>query len=495
MGSGQEKRTISIKLNQINSKPTASVEKDSQNRMEDRQEVQPVHVDKRKGKSSQPKNVSKNSNERAKKESHNPIKVSKSEGSGSTKSTKKVEPLHPFSNDKQTKRMQPDSHKQSAKIGNQENNSPMNQTTVKNNVHPFPHIFPDPPKTKPSTEAGVGKSDYSIEINDPWQQINDTSEESTDTSEKEIIPEIPIPKKVISFEEVQEERKRLSQPFWDDGNRQQSPSLPYKRKKKKKGQFSFRDFPTITVMAILSAIIIGLSFGFVIKTIFTGDEAGVVQGDSVPANSQPTGVEAGAANNQMQWPQLTTEIVQAGAYSSVEKGGEVQSEMTSAGHPTSLIPSNDKFFLFIGLGPDRATAQSVGEYYKEAGVETYVKTYQVTGTTVPPTAETKAWFEEAIPLYQQLTSLSVAALSFEEALPASQLQGTEQALNQLYEQRDAAFSELPEEARTSALHVADGLKGALAALNTFNESKEPEAAKAAQQALLTTLEHYTNLIR
>ena len=52
----------------------------------------------------------------------------------------------------------------------------------------------------------------------------------------------------------------------------------------------------------------------------------------------------------MQWPQLTTEIVQAGAYSSVEKGGEVQSEMTSAGHPTSLIPSNDKFFLFIGLG-------------------------------------------------------------------------------------------------------------------------------------------------
>ena len=30
-----------------------------------------------------------------------------------------------------------------ADIGNQENNSPMNQTTVKNNVHPFPHIFPE----------------------------------------------------------------------------------------------------------------------------------------------------------------------------------------------------------------------------------------------------------------------------------------------------------------------------------------------------------------
>ena len=87
--------------------------------------------------------------------------------------------------------------------------------------------------------------------------------------------------------------------------------------------------------------------------------------------------------------------------------------MTSAGHPTSLIPSNDKFFLFIGLGPDRATAQSVGEYYKEAGVETYVKTYQVTGTTVPPTAETKAWFEEAIPLYAATEAKESSLVSFD----------------------------------------------------------------------------------
>ncbi|KGA97611.1 hypothetical protein AJ85_16390 [Alkalihalobacillus alcalophilus ATCC 27647 = CGMCC 1.3604] len=494
MGSEQEKRTISIKLNQPVKKVDLSskhvTNRQLQQQIEERQEVQPIKVDKKKDKIQKKNQLSEEIRPLEKRNAKEPFtKQPKTETVKSFAAPYKNDVVRPFLN-KQKKEMD-------------------NLDKSKRNMRPIPHIFPDtngdqlqdqekveevandkngkenPSQKSQKVDLSTGRASS---VNNSQTYQNEI--EQGTSSEMEL--EVPLPNdKVIDFGQLQEERKRNAAPFWDDGNREQGPSLPYKRKKKKKGNFSFQDFPVMTVMAILSAIIVGLSFGFVIKTIFTGEsDVSITQNGAVPVMSN-NGVDAGATNHQLQWPRLTAEVVQAGAFSTLEKGNEMNEQMLSNGFPSVLLADTESFYLFIGLAADRAEAQNVSAYFVGEGQETYVKTYQINGDSVPPSVESQAWFEEAIQLFQQLSTLSAAALTKEATISASQLDTSTNKMNALSEQRDVAFSNLPDEIKPYALEMADRLKEANAALASYNESQSGSDAIKVQQALLSVLNNYS----
>ncbi|WP_413379389.1 hypothetical protein [Alkalihalobacillus sp. 1P02AB] len=491
MGSEQEKRTISIKLNQPVKKVDLSskqvTNRQLQQQIEERQEVQPIKVEKKKEGKEKAQKKTQLSDEIRPLEKRNDkepfTEQYKTETVKSFPAQYKNDVIRPFPN-KQKKEM-------------------VNSDKPKENVRPLPHIFPEPNNAQLQNQEKTEKVAYDKKWKETASQQSQKVDSQTDHSQSyqnatemgassEMELEVPLPnQKVIDFGQLQEERKRNADPFWDDGNREQGPSLPYKRKKKKKGNFSFQDFPVMTVMAIFSAIIVGLSFGFVIKTIFTGEsDVSITQNGAVPVMSN-NGVDAGATNHQLQWPRLTAEVVQAGAFSTLEKGNEMNEQMLSNGFPAVLLADTESFYLFIGLAADRAEAQNVSAYFVGEGQETYVKTYQINGDSVPPSVESQAWFEEATQLFQQLSTLSAAALTKEAMISASQLDASTNKVNTLSEQRDAAFSDLPDEIKPYALEMADRLKEANTALVSYNESQSTSDAIKVQQALLSVLNNYS----
>ena len=330
------------------------------------------------------------------------------------------------------------------------------------------------------------KYSISVRLNGKEQRVREVADEIVAARECEDESMIPQPDNVIDFGKLQEERKRNGQPYWDDGNRERSPKLPFKRKKKPFSGVKKPRFPMMLIAALFSAVVVGLSLGFMVLTVFTGNQAGVVDGGETATGAIPTFSAEGGKS-----PVLSVEVVQGGAFSDAKKGAEIVTRLQEQGLAATLTKTTDPLYMFIGVGGDRAQASKISALYEGYGQETYLKSYRVDGQTLSGQAEeVTGWFVNALARYKELLQLSVDGLGEGAMITPERIKQLDQSMNSLQKERDQAFTKLPEQTQPHALAMGDALVDAADELGQYLKSSDEQALWKTQQALLDALVHY-----
>ncbi|WP_017726727.1 hypothetical protein [Halalkalibacterium ligniniphilum] len=306
---------------------------------------------------------------------------------------------------------------------------------------------------------------------------------------------LPKPDNLIEFSKHQEERKRNEQPFWDDGNREQSPKLPFKRKKKKKStdfSYSLKNVPVLFIVAVVSAIVVGVSFGFTMLTVFTGNEPDIVS--SAEATNIPHFEEK---NTRL--PHLTVEVVQGGAFSTLEKGQQVADSIKEKSLAAVLFSQTEPIYLFMGIAQDRANSKAIGQIYEQKGQETYLKSYTVSPATIQEQAvetTTSQWFTQMEEIYKRMIDLSV------DGITGSGAQVSRESVEEirlqtltLHEQETKAFERLHPSAQQHATALSEEMLNAGNHLAAYQQQGDEMYLLEAQQALLEVLAHYESFIQ
>ncbi|WP_332629265.1 hypothetical protein [Halalkalibacter flavus] len=322
----------------------------------------------------------------------------------------------------------------------------------------------------------------------------DVSEEivaARDNTAEDLSEIIPQPDNIIDFGSKQEERKRNQQPYWDDGFSEKSPKLPFKRKKKSYHAKNKPKFPVMLVVALFSAVIVGLSLGFMVLTVFTGSGASIAGAGETVTSAIPTAAEAGGNT----FPDLALEVVQGGAFGEQSTGQEIVAKLQEQGLAAALTQSTDPIYMFIGAGGDRAQATKISSLYEGYGQDTYLKTYRVDGQTVTGQAEeVTAWFTNAISHYKELLQLTVDGFGGGSLLTSERIEQVEKTTASLQADRDQAFTNLNQPVQDQALALGDNLVLAGDKLSAYVNSKEEKDLWQAQQALLDALVNYELIV-
>ncbi|MFC0557816.1 hypothetical protein [Halalkalibacter alkalisediminis] len=329
-----------------------------------------------------------------------------------------------------------------------------------------------------------------LEVDQDLLKKHDVSEEivaAREHDERDVTEIIPQPDNIIDFGSRHEERQRNGQPFWDDGNREKSPKLPYKRKKKPLSGKSRPQIPFMLIAAILAAIVVGLGLGTMILTVFTGNNVSIVDsgGETTTGAAIPTFSEGGSL------PTLTLEIVQGGAFEEMAKGEEVVARIHEKGLAAALTQGTNPIYMFIGAAGDRSQATKISDLYTGYGQETYLKTYRVEGQSITGQAEeVSAWFTSAISQYKEILQLSVDGLGGGSLITDDRVKQITEKADALQAERDQAFSHLSGESQQHALEMGDHLVLAGEKLKEYLSTSEQEALWKSQQALLDALVSY-----
>ncbi|OLO40536.1 hypothetical protein BTR23_05970 [Alkalihalophilus pseudofirmus] len=301
---------------------------------------------------------------------------------------------------------------------------------------------------------------------------------------------------IIDFNKLKEAKEERSQPFWDDGNRGWSPKLPpVNRKKKGTNRFksTLAQLPISLIVAGLSAIIVGVGFGFMVLTAFTGEADGNTA-SLTPANEVVETIATGQAVQAATLPDLSVEIVQGGAFSTSEKGNEIVSAIKARGQAAVLKTGSDPMYMFIGLGLQKEEAGRLSQLYQAQGQDTYVKPFAVNGSIASVDSEAgKQFFTQAGNMFNELVRFSVAGLAGQSV----EIGNIETFLNQFQEWNNngaTVLSALPEEVRGQAQQFITSMSGAASELEGYKGEQQEIKLWGIQQHLLEALLSYEALI-
>lgn len=302
---------------------------------------------------------------------------------------------------------------------------------------------------------------------------------------------------IIDFNQMKEERETREQPFWDDGNRKWVPKLPPNKRKKQAGdrlKNTLSGLPISLIIAGVSAIIVGVGFGFMVLTAFTGD----AERNTAASLVLPTEAVETMANGQasaVTLPDLSVEIVQGGAFSSSEKGNEIVSSIKSRGQAAVLKTDGDPMLMFIGLGLQKDEAGRLSQIYQQYGQDTYVKPFAVNGSMQSIENEAvKEFFAQGGGMFNDLARFSVAGLSGQSYA----LENIDTFLEQ-YEkwsnQGSTVFAELPAEAQGHAGQFLSSMAGAATQIEAYKGDQQEANLWGIQQHLLEALLAYDAFVQ
>ncbi|MBU9721908.1 MULTISPECIES: hypothetical protein [Bacillaceae] len=228
--------------------------------------------------------------------------------------------------------------------------------------------------------------------------------------------------KIVDLGSKREEMEEQTGPFWDDGKRDKSPKLPpHKRKKNRLPRFSFNFFLNPAFLAVIAAIIVGGAFGTVLLSIFTngetvsteiqsqnGGQPVVTENDSqVPLWGEEEGV------NFVTPPVLNFHVVQAGAFSTVEKGMEEAAVFHDQGLPGVIHENPDLQYLFIGGSSDKEELELLTVHYETDLdiTDKYVKQFIVEGKNGGVPEDWALFMEHGVDWLTQAATISINGIA------------------------------------------------------------------------------------
>lgn len=329
------------------------------------------------------------------------------------------------------------------------------------------------------------KHTISVHVNGKKRTVKEIARKPTAAAQDENDAIIPQPAKVIDFKKEKEERTRLSGPFWDDGNRDQSPRIPFRRKKKSYKLNTNTRFPLIILMALLCAIVIGVSIGFILLTIFTRPADQVLPTEDTALEPLPT-----FHTETIHLPSLQVEVVQGGAFSDEIAGEETVHTMQERGFAAALSKRSNPFFMFIGVGMDGEQGNVLNDLYELEGIETYRKSYEINGAEIEGQAHSLfAWFEQLLNQYEKLVTVTTTSFKNSDEITAEQLGALERKLQSLEKESESFLQDLPQDVQSFIPLFSQTLHSALAEIKT----NERASLWKAEQALLDFLMSYEQM--
>ncbi len=300
---------------------------------------------------------------------------------------------------------------------------------------------------------------------------------------------------IIDFNKLKEEREIRKEPYWDDGNREWSPKLPPVKRKKKTAERlkkSLSGLPISLILAGVSAIIVGVGFGFMVLTAFTGEADGNTA--SLMPQSEVIETATNGQAGEITLPDLSVEIVQGGAFSTSEKGNEIVSLIKQRGQAAVLKTDSDPMYMFIGLGLQKDEAGRISQLYQQQGQETYVKPFAVNGSLHSVDSEAvKQYFTQGGAMFNELARFSVAGLAGQSVA----LENIEKFLGHYQEwnkQGTTIIAELPEGAQGHAKQFISSMAKAASEIEGYKGKQQEIRLWGIQQHLLEALLSYEALI-
>ncbi|WP_374723843.1 hypothetical protein [Calidifontibacillus erzurumensis] len=284
--------------------------------------------------------------------------------------------------------------------------------------------------------------------------------------------------------------------------------LSNKKKKRNFDRFSDKQKAVYKkyIVSLIGAILIGVGFGYIVLSLFTdmndenkaGEENGVITSGKALSEYNPNnegsentaiGTGSGSLRNasSVEIPALRVEVIQGGAFASLNAANEHASILKENGTAAVVLPESDPVLLFIGVGGSRAEANSIGEQYVEKGQEIYIKPFELDALEVEAGKARSAtgeavYAQTAVELYQKLVDLS------------AQVFETGTVEKNSWDSIKAEYSQWnktkPEKLQPSLGQFANSITAAYKALESFRTNKNEAQLWKSQQALLEGLISY-----
>ncbi|WP_456278114.1 hypothetical protein [Bacillus sp. AK128] len=259
-------------------------------------------------------------------------------------------------------------------------------------------------------------------------------------------------------------------------------TFPSKAKKSKNQHFPFKTL----FLAIISALVIGTSFGMVVLHLFSEDLAQPAFDANQPVDSEGTngatdpeaepsnGEQVGSAT-PIALPALEVFVVQGGMFSSAEAAAPIVDGLKGEGFAGTLIHQDGKNFLFMGIGISDLASKAMATTYETAGKETYVKSFSIPAVNT----EGDPAMVTAEKLFNQLVLYSSNKhTSMPESVAWNDIKTT--------------YEELV--AQNSETEFVKAVQNAYTSVEAYQGSSSNQDFWASQQALLTSLQSYQNWI-
>lgn len=296
-------------------------------------------------------------------------------------------------------------------------------------------------------------------------------------------------KKVIGMES---KRKKPIEPFWDDGKSEQSPKLPPVKRKKNKGSLkqSRLDFlRNIVFLSVVSAILVGGAFGMMLLSLFTNNSESTTNIEESSPQTQVQAVSAEGEDGKFSVPSLDVFVAQGGAFTTEEKGKEMQSSLSEQGQPSVLVKENDTLYLFMGVAIGQDNSAALGSYYQDKELDTYMKSYAIYDQQL----------EVDEPVHQFL-DLGVQWMEGATQISMNEIAGTnpsDEEISQFMELGEnwiTSFKELPSQGETMNELMKDWIENSQAVMSVYSSSESSSPAWEVQESVLEGMLHYNAIL-
>ncbi|MFK3939006.1 hypothetical protein ACI2JA_16010 [Alkalihalobacillus sp. NPDC078783] len=292
-------------------------------------------------------------------------------------------------------------------------------------------------------------------------------------------PDHVIEKSPSAFPTNEENREIF---LWDETKK--ADSTKKKPSIKKQSFTSFyqkgRALPWALVAAVASAILIGISLGFVTLTVTNGDTTHDPSGGATEVSTTPI---APVDESATQLSETELYVIQGGAFSTSGASKQVSETFKQDGYPVTIESGGDAELLYIAAAGTKEEAIQLVELYKKAGHDAFVKKYEVAAPTGEQTEVTK-WFDQAGLYLAEVAEASARNLG-ETPYGEAEMTTLTQHLTQLENQRDPMMESATDEVKASAQTVMAKLAESSQLLQA-----ETEDVWKAQQLILEAMSVY-----
>lgn len=259
------------------------------------------------------------------------------------------------------------------------------------------------------------------------------------------------------------------------------------------------------IAVLISAIIIGVGFGYVVLSLFTdfsegqgGEESHITvdNGQAVNESNGATGevpsgiilgtIGANTTTTANGIAPLSVQIIQGGAFESVEAANQFANSLKENGNAAVVMPGSKPVLMFIGLGADRNQAEIISQLYLNKGQEVYLKPFGLSEIKAGKVSDEKeaAFVSGGINLYQSLLNLSTETFD-QKKINQATWKDIESKFTQWNQSK-------PQELPTSLEQFANSISKAFQYLASYQIKADERQLWNSQQALLEGLLSYKN---
>jgi stage II sporulation protein B len=358
------------------------------------------------------------------------------------------------------------------------------------------------PSGKTITIKINGEKKPFIEENEKKELPNENSEKVADTA----LSDFPHPKQE-SYHESAASQEPLEESFdWilpetteNEINEYQFAKQTTNKKKTSKGKSTTASISAIRkkngvlksfIFSIVFAVLIGTSFGVIMLKLVVIDHS---KKTTIETSAPVTKTVSKTATPKTSTEKITVQpftafFVQGGMFSTKEGANEISNQVKAKGVPAEIIEMDGKSFIFLGVSSTLEQAKSLGNYYKENGInEFYAKQIQVPEKTIADVNKDEKIFFEASQLgFQTLLNVTSNAIvnTSNTKEDISTISQTESALEKIEDKqiKNKKIIELKSEL-SSAMELVEG----------YQKSHDINDMKKAQQHLLNYFSLYSTL--